>query len=346
MAATRSNPKIVVSYRRSDSAMAGRIFDRLEQRFGKTSLFIDIDNIPYGVDFRQQIEEALKSSDLLVAIVGATWRGARDGGAARIMSEDDPVRVEIETAFARKIKVLPVLLDNAKMPEPQDLPDSIKNFAYLNAVEVESGRDFKFHADRLIGAVENSLGLAPTHGLRPGRGPSSRLIAGGLLAVLLVTALWLWLGRDRPSSGTATQLANPGFCDALNRVIAEARTQFTSILGPLSDGLWLARVQLPSWDNCRIRDWTYAGKTTRYYSCSLPYFANADAINARLLTARTDVKTCLGPDWIEQRLSRENQQVAITYVAGQGYPIPGLRVGYSEDAKDWSLSITVDAPGS
>jgi len=167
MAATRSNPKIVVSYRRSDSAMAGRIFDRLEQRFGKTSLFIDIDNIPYGVDFHQQIEEALKSSDLLVAIVGATWRGARDGGAARIMSEDDPVRVEIETAFARKIKVLPVLLDNAKMPEPQDLPDSIKNFAYLNAVEVESGRDFKFHADRLIGAVENSLGLAPTHGPRP-----------------------------------------------------------------------------------------------------------------------------------------------------------------------------------
>jgi hypothetical protein len=49
MAAQGENPKIVLSYRRSDSAMAGRIFDRLAQHFGKTNLFIDIDNVPFGV---------------------------------------------------------------------------------------------------------------------------------------------------------------------------------------------------------------------------------------------------------------------------------------------------------
>jgi len=66
MAAEGQNPKIIVSYRRSDSAMAGRIFDRL----GKISLFIDIDNVPFGVDFRKHIDDALKSSDLMIAVVG------------------------------------------------------------------------------------------------------------------------------------------------------------------------------------------------------------------------------------------------------------------------------------
>ena len=46
MVAEGQNPKIIVSYRRADSAMAGRIFDRLAQHFGKTNLFIDIDNVP------------------------------------------------------------------------------------------------------------------------------------------------------------------------------------------------------------------------------------------------------------------------------------------------------------
>ena len=62
MVAEGQNPKIVVSYRRSDSAMAGRIFDRLVLHFGKTNLFIDIDNVPFGVDFRKHIDDARKSS--------------------------------------------------------------------------------------------------------------------------------------------------------------------------------------------------------------------------------------------------------------------------------------------
>ena len=101
MAATGQNPKIVVSYRRSDSAMAGRIFDRLVQHFGKTNLFIDIDNVPFGVDFRKHIDDALKTSDLLVAIIGHNWLGSKDGGTARIMNAADPVRVELETALQR-----------------------------------------------------------------------------------------------------------------------------------------------------------------------------------------------------------------------------------------------------
>ena len=45
------------------------------------------------------------------------------------------------------------------MPDPGDLPESIRDFAYRNAVEVESGRDFNVHIDRLIRAIEQLLGV-------------------------------------------------------------------------------------------------------------------------------------------------------------------------------------------
>ncbi len=120
MAAQGQNPKIIVSYRRSDSAMAGRIFDRLAQHFGKTSLFTDIDNVPFGIDFRKHIDDALKSSDLMIAVVGEKWLGPQAGGKLRIVNEADPVRVELETALKRDITVLPVLLDGTSMPDPAD----------------------------------------------------------------------------------------------------------------------------------------------------------------------------------------------------------------------------------
>ena len=137
--------------------MAGQIFDRLVQRFGKKSLFIDIDNIPFGGDFCRHIDDALKSSDLLIALVGPRWAGG-EGKDAKITREADSVRVEIETALKQNITGPPVLLDAARMPEPSELPESIREFAYRNAAEVESGRDFDIHVDRLIKAVEQILG--------------------------------------------------------------------------------------------------------------------------------------------------------------------------------------------
>jgi hypothetical protein len=48
--------KITISYRRDDSMdITGRIFDRLTNRYGRETVFRDIDNIPPGLDFREQI---------------------------------------------------------------------------------------------------------------------------------------------------------------------------------------------------------------------------------------------------------------------------------------------------
>ena len=73
-------------------------------------------------------------------MVGEKWLGPQAGGKLRIMNDADPVGVELETALKRNITVLPVLLDGTSMPDPADLPEGIRDFAYRNAIEVDSGR--------------------------------------------------------------------------------------------------------------------------------------------------------------------------------------------------------------
>src|SRR5262245_12976617 len=103
--------KICLSYRRSDSAaITGRIFDRLVAHYGSNSVFMDIDSIPYGVDFREYIQTAFKEMDVLLVLVGPEWLGTRESGPAKIHGQDDPVRVELETALATNTPVIPILV--------------------------------------------------------------------------------------------------------------------------------------------------------------------------------------------------------------------------------------------
>jgi hypothetical protein len=227
--------KIVLSYRRSDSqAIAGRIADRLIAQFGDHSVFMDVDNIPFGIDFRQHIQSVLAQAEVLIAVVGPDWLGAGADGGSRIQAEDDPVRVEIETALRQDIMVIPVLVNGAGMPKAAALPDSLKNFAFLNAAPVDVGRDFRPHVDRLIKSIgeflarksggtvrtlpNQSTAAAPTTGQAP-TAPTlanSRVLIAGFAAVLLLAAgaaTWQLKFRDTASStptsiGDVTQAAD------------------------------------------------------------------------------------------------------------------------------------------
>jgi hypothetical protein len=150
-------PRIAISYRRSDSAaMAGRIFDRLTSHYGKHQVFMDVNKIPIGVDFRAHIDETLRRTDVVLALIGADWLGPRGDGPPRILDRDDPVRVEIETALARRRRVIPVLLDGAKMPDGGLMPPSFGEFAFLNAAEAASGKLFDAQVERLIAAIDRA----------------------------------------------------------------------------------------------------------------------------------------------------------------------------------------------
>ena len=156
--------KIFLSYRREDSAdVVGRIFDRLERHFGRESLFWDVDAIRYGEDFRRRVGEALDQTGVLLAIIGDRWLDAADrahpAGGRRLDDPNDYVGIEISSALKRGITVMPVLVGGAQMPRSADLPAHLAELSYRNAAEVRSGRDFSFHVNRLITAINDLLAL-------------------------------------------------------------------------------------------------------------------------------------------------------------------------------------------
>src|SRR5258707_2452588 len=95
-AGTHRMAHIVISYRRADTdSFAGRIQDKIADRFGSDSVFMDIDNIPFGRDFRSHIRDALGTSDVVIVVIGDKWLGSAKSGHARILDETDPVRIEV-----------------------------------------------------------------------------------------------------------------------------------------------------------------------------------------------------------------------------------------------------------
>jgi hypothetical protein len=69
--------------------------------------------------------------------------------------------LEIATALKRNIRVIPVLVDDASMPRPSDLPDDLKALVRRNAVEVSYTR-FSADSERLIAALERVFEQAAT----------------------------------------------------------------------------------------------------------------------------------------------------------------------------------------
>jgi class 3 adenylate cyclase/CheY-like chemotaxis protein len=136
--------------------MTGRLFDRLVLHYGRDSVFRDIDNIRAGIDFRDQISEALAQTDVLLAIVGKRWL-ARSGFRRRISEESDLVRVEIETALDRRIPVLPILVGGAKMPDAGLLPPSLKRFSFRHSVSIDGGVEFENQFVRLRREIDRLL---------------------------------------------------------------------------------------------------------------------------------------------------------------------------------------------
>jgi formylglycine-generating enzyme len=77
----------------------------------------------------------------------------RAGYPRRIDDPGDFVRIEIEAALERGIPVVPILIDRATMPNPAELPPALAPLAYRNAIDLDMGRDFHPHVDRLVNAI-------------------------------------------------------------------------------------------------------------------------------------------------------------------------------------------------
>ncbi|MGZ9051253.1 MAG: toll/interleukin-1 receptor domain-containing protein [Rhodoplanes sp.] len=139
--------KIFVSYRRDDAAGDARgVRDGLVARFGKSNVFMDVDNLLAGQRFDKELAKALTACDVLVAIIGPRWLALLK---ARIVSEErDYIREEISAALKRGIIVIPARIGREghmpALPRPEDLPEDIRDLVLYQKHDITHehfGRD-------------------------------------------------------------------------------------------------------------------------------------------------------------------------------------------------------------
>jgi hypothetical protein len=226
-----------VSYRRDDAgAYAGRIADWLIDEFGSGCVFMDVDGIPLGVDFVKHLTREVESCDVLLAMIGAKWISIEDEtGKRRLEDPADFVRIEIGAALRRDIPVIPILVDGAKIPRPELLPEDIKKLSLRNGLEVRLA-SFRTDMDRLIGEFAKSSSRKSRQdnrwiifvirmGVVVGRWAVGSI--GGALAALAFLLLWvnflrLFIPILSPSDNSVL-LIGPAFILSILGFIAAVR---------------------------------------------------------------------------------------------------------------------------
>ncbi len=155
--------KIFVSYRRQDNRWAtGRISDRLNRWFGAERVFRDIDDIEIGKHFPETIEETIRNSAVMLVIIGDQWATLTgEDGTPRILQPGDWVRREIEIALDAGVEIVPVLIEEAQMPQPEQVPPSFGDFCMRNAITITDA-NYESNMERLLAKVQEDLIHAQT----------------------------------------------------------------------------------------------------------------------------------------------------------------------------------------
>jgi hypothetical protein len=156
--------KIFISYRRDDSRYQARM---IHAAFCKVipsdHVFMDVNSIAPGANFRKILKDWVDQCEVLLALIGPGWIDARDVKTKmrRLDNKSDFVRIEIGEALKRGIPVVPVILDDAPMPDAELLPDDLKELADRQAEFVEY-RTFDADVERLIRKLKLSEGVGRT----------------------------------------------------------------------------------------------------------------------------------------------------------------------------------------
>ncbi len=150
--------RVFISYRREETAYpAGWLFDRLADRFGRRQIFKDVDSIQLGDDFVEVITTAVASCHVLLALIGEQWLTITDEqGRRRLDDPNDFVRLELEAALTRNVRVIPILVAGARMPRPDQLPPSLAKLVRRQALEL-SPSHFESDTSRLHSVLDKAL---------------------------------------------------------------------------------------------------------------------------------------------------------------------------------------------
>jgi TIR domain len=151
--------RIFISYRRDETDFpASWLYERLVAHFGPDQVFKDVDSIELGDDFAEVIADAVGACDVLLVLIGAQWLAITDeAGRRRLENSDDFVRLEVEAALQRKVRIIPILVGTARMPHADQLPASLGKLVHRQALALDPNR-FEADTRRLVRVVEKTLG--------------------------------------------------------------------------------------------------------------------------------------------------------------------------------------------
>jgi peptidoglycan/xylan/chitin deacetylase (PgdA/CDA1 family) len=203
---------VFISYRRKDTKhITGRLHDALRRERPDVKCFLDVNSIPTGVDFSDSIADEIKKSRVVISMIGREWIGFRFGRQSRIKSPQDHVRREIELAFEFGVPILPVLVDDARIPDPRQLPESLEFLRRRNAARLRHD-SFESDLEGILEAIDRAklvdgsrLAANPSLVIPPNHSSRNRRLLGGFVTILAPLFIIAWSQNWIPLLGMARE---------------------------------------------------------------------------------------------------------------------------------------------
>src|SRR5262245_8329320 len=200
---------------------------------------MDVDNIKAGDNFVEALESTLKTTDLMLVVIGKSWLTALDEqGRRRLDDPQDYVRREIATALARDIRVVPLLVQGATLPSETELPEPLKPLAKRQALELRH-QGYSEDVGRLAIQLQDALAVAV---------PNENANAFNLWRTLKVRSarsVSAWLAVAMTVIGLGTWTASSVWLRFVRAGSARPAVRFTSVALPpyTTDPIdWLVKV--------------------------------------------------------------------------------------------------------
>jgi hypothetical protein len=136
---TESSLKVFINYRHEDTqGTAWALYMKLQERFGAENVFFDNGTLRPGMRWFDEIKSQLGHAGVVVALIGRDWMPSLTSHLQR--GDEDYVVKEIDLALRSgpRVTLIPVLVDGAELPEPRDLPPSLRALPGSHAERLRS----------------------------------------------------------------------------------------------------------------------------------------------------------------------------------------------------------------
>jgi hypothetical protein len=180
--------KVFISYRHAEMpGTAWALYLGLKDRYGAGNVFLDNSTLHGGMQWLDEIKSHVTSAGAFIALIGPNWTQSLMAHQQR--GDVDWVAREIELALRSRpqVTVIPLLVDEAAVPDVSELPPSLRPLSGCQAERLHHDSlldDIQHLADRLAGIRDRPVGAAtapqPPPEPPPGDdGPQTATAGGG-----------------------------------------------------------------------------------------------------------------------------------------------------------------------